>query len=389
MLEITSKRMHAVPRTRRTAQPTRSHAHSYPTNSKPCIAPGNALHLIDDDPAPRRVTPASIIILPSPSPSPLSLGSSSELSPETFPFPFPACDHDHEHDCDCDYECEYGCEHQHHPKRTPADGRAVYPDSVNDSTTYHDVLPNDNENTADAPRPSRVRFRSRVRITSGLRSTCSSRSSSVSAPLRRDEAGVWGPLGRRISALRRGPGAGLAAGTVNGNGNANINSLSNGLGWDEDAGTDDAGMGRGRGSMDERAPLMGAARARGQRRGRGRAQAYGYGRGYGYGAYGIGEDEVRDEDGDVSYDSEQESRRLVAAQEQEQVLREEQAVFGPWPWRVFNRHVSVSVMLVYPWRAYVSLCLRSGGGGRSSRWSAAVAQTSQITMSNVFDGFYV
>ncbi|KAI0706201.1 hypothetical protein BC835DRAFT_1403626 [Cytidiella melzeri] len=120
---------------------------------KPCIVPGNALQLIDDNPAASRShTPSSVIIL------------------------------------DDDV----------HPPEHSLDSSADQGDHP-------------------APRPvPRVRFRSRVRITSGLRrskhignptsspssSASGSPSSSISAPIRwqADENGAWGPLGRRLNA---------------------------------------------------------------------------------------------------------------------------------------------------------------------------------------------
>ena len=126
---------------------------------KPCIVPGNALQLIDDDPAASRShTPSSVIVL------------------------------------EDDPHVDFGA---------PRDGSA---DSSADREPERRTLP-------------RVRFRSRVRITSGLRrsrhasdsvahgaspasSASDSPSSSISAPLRwqADENDAWGPLGRRLSA---------------------------------------------------------------------------------------------------------------------------------------------------------------------------------------------
>ncbi|OCH88343.1 hypothetical protein OBBRIDRAFT_813690 [Obba rivulosa] len=198
--------------------------------TRPCIVPGNALHLIDDDPAPRPHTPPSAIVPADPPP----------------------------------------------PAR---------------------------------PAP-RVRFRSRVRITSGLHkhrraasggtpgsSASDSPSSSISAPLRyqADEHGAWGPLGKRLSAYA-------------------------GAGWQK------------RGA----APRHKAERVRGAR-----------GHGHGH-AGGEGADErtplVRDARrtayvdpyGDIREGDEEddEERAMRAAA----LRREHDAVFGKWPWRLFNRH---------------------------------------------------
>ncbi|PCH33093.1 hypothetical protein WOLCODRAFT_147196 [Wolfiporia cocos MD-104 SS10] len=132
---------------------------------KPCIAPGNALHLIDDDPSPRSQTPTSVIVLAA--------------------------------------------------EDTAEDGRAAAAESDRSASE-----------PPPAARPApRVRFRSRVRITSGVHrhrhgvggpdgqphagsgtgtpsSGSESPSSSISAPLRyhADENAAWGPLGRRLSA---------------------------------------------------------------------------------------------------------------------------------------------------------------------------------------------
>ncbi|CCM01433.1 uncharacterized protein FIBRA_03485 [Fibroporia radiculosa] len=136
---------------------------------KPCIVPGNALHLIDDDPSPRSQTPSSVIIIS-------DANDLATMSP-----------HEQQSGTDCE-------------RSSSEPPPAVRP----------------------APR---VRFRSRVRITSGMHrhrtangngngngngcapsgtpsSSSSSPSSSISAPLRyhADENALWGPLGRRLSA---------------------------------------------------------------------------------------------------------------------------------------------------------------------------------------------
>jgi len=143
---------------------------------KPCIVPGNALHLIDDDPSPRSQTPSSVIII--------------------------------------------------------ADGTEIHVDGSRSPTADHgggDASEGGGDRSSSEPPPGarpqpRVRFRSRVRITSGMHrhrhsgtpapqgqrrlssgtpSSGSSPSSSISAPLRyqADENATWGPLGRRLSAF--------------------------------------------------------------------------------------------------------------------------------------------------------------------------------------------
>lgn len=244
---------------------------------KPCIVPGNALQLIDDDPASasRSHTPSSVIVL--------------------------------EDDA-------------------PHDGAPVAPDASADSSADAD---------AAAPRRPvpRVRFRSRVRITSGLRrsrhagslgagdvpgaspasSASDSPSSSISAPLRwhADEHGAWGPLGRRLSAYaqqngwqKRVP----SAGPRNGNGAARPPATHR--------------QPQPRGKMDERAPLVR----------HGRHVAY----------VDAGLDGGRDADDERLLegeyeDSDEESERDHALRKAA-LQREEEAVFGSWPWRLFNRH---------------------------------------------------
>ena len=254
------------------ASPTSSMA----TSPKPCIVPGNALHLIDDDPAaPRSATPPSVIVV----------GDESEYGAEP-----PSSDSDADGDG----------EHAGAP-------RAVRP----------------------APR---VRFRSRVRITSGVHrhrhsqsaigggtstpgsSTSESPSSSISAPLRyqADDDAAWGPIGKRLSAYawqRRaqsmpGPGPG---GLVQGQGpvqGPRPGMVRNGT-------MTRSGMRSVRGRGSERTPLL-----RAQLR-----QVYG---------------ESEDEEGQGMG---QEERALREAA----LRREEEVMFGRWPWRVFNRHVSPSI----------------------------------------------
>ncbi|EKM60443.1 uncharacterized protein PHACADRAFT_246386 [Phanerochaete carnosa HHB-10118-sp] len=233
---------------------------------KPCIVPGNALQLIDDDPtASRSHTPSSVIVL------------------ESDPQLDPAAPHDASADSSADLEA---------PQRRPV---------------------------------PRVRFRSRVRITSGLRrskhiegdaaspasSASDSPSSSISAPLRwqADENTAWGPLGRRLSAYaqqngwqKRAPSAGPRHGDVR----APVPHRQP----------------QPRAKMDERTPLVRT----------GRHVAY----------VDAGLDGGRDADDErlpegEYEDSDDESERDHTLRKAA-LRREEEAIFGPWPWRLFNRH---------------------------------------------------
>lgn len=236
---------------------------------KPCIVPGNALQLIDDDPAASRAhTPASVILL-DPEHAPAgSADSSAEPEPE--------------------------------PTRRP--------------------IP-------------RVRFRSRVRITSGVRrsravsepvppgaspasSASDSPSSSISAPLRwqADENAAWGPLGRRLSAYahqngwqKRVPSAPRSQLRPNGHHRQQPQAKA---------------------KVDERTPLVRP----------GRHVSY---VDAGLDGGGDADDErvVEDEFEDSDEEMGQESALRAAA-----LKREEDAVFGQWPWRVFNRHVRTHIL---------------------------------------------
>ncbi|KAH8101524.1 hypothetical protein BXZ70DRAFT_933720 [Cristinia sonorae] len=255
------------------------------TSPKPCIVPGNALQLIDDDDRASTRSPPPIIII-SNNVGSVNLNSSAHGSP-------------------------------------PSD-----PETTGSSITV------DQENPPRRP-VQKVRFRSRVRITSGLRkhrhsttsssaaaipipghqtpSTCSScsgsPSSSISAPLRwhADENATWGPLGRRLSAYsgwqKRSP-SGSRQGRT-GAGGLSPRAAARGA------------------RADERTPLMSSQRAR---------VAY-----VDSGLDGGGEtDDERlmggdYDDGDLD-DVEDMSLRALA------LKREEDAVFGKWPWRLFNRH---------------------------------------------------
>ncbi|KAI0328005.1 hypothetical protein GY45DRAFT_1255967, partial [Cubamyces sp. BRFM 1775] len=234
------------------------------TSPKPCIVPGNALHLIDDDPAaPRSQTPPSIIIV---------------------------ADENQDGDGEGD------------PETSEGDRRPTRPTGP------------------------RVRFRSRVRITSGVHrhrhststahgrtpTPCSSASdspsSSISAPLRyqSDEHGTWGPLGRRLSAYAAGggwprraqvqtpqmqieqqpvPARAMVGGRVRG--------------------------GKARRGYDERTPLIRPDRRR---------------------MYVESEEEEDAHGRDDQLSPEERALRAAA------LRREEEAVFGKWPWRIFNRH---------------------------------------------------
>ncbi|KAL4244489.1 hypothetical protein ABKN59_009345 [Abortiporus biennis] len=266
------------------------------SSPKPCIVPGNALQLIDEDPAaPRSHTPSSIIIV----------GNDGT---------------------------------------TTVHGR--HHDSQSATTPDTSSIEHGQDGEIDDPnRKPRVRFRSRVRITSGLRrhrhshsgnggagtgngnnsgtpssSASGSPSSSISAPLRwqADENGAWGPLGRRLSAYAHSngwqrPGARLKEDRGRG-------SVANGVGYPKSP--------RLGARMDERTPLI---RGQGGRR-RSRVSYV-------------------DTTGslDISSDADDEGSRLIededeVGEDDERAMRtaalrrEEEAVFGKWPWRIFNRH---------------------------------------------------
>ncbi|KAI0358816.1 hypothetical protein OH77DRAFT_1420298 [Trametes cingulata] len=239
------------------------------TSPKPCIVPGNALHLIDDDPAaPRSQTPPSVIII---------AGENGDI---------------HEAESCADEEVT-----------TPEGGRT-------------------SSQPPTRPTGPRVRFRSRVRITSGLHrhrhsttggtpTPCSSASdspsSSISAPLRyqADENGAWGPLGKRLSAY-------AAAGGWQ---RRTQVSQQQRVQVSQPTETRPGGRirhgGKGGRSYNERTPLL--------RPGRQRPYT----------------EEEEDEDADRRDDqlsAEERSMRAAA------LRREEEAVFGKWPWRIFNRH---------------------------------------------------
>lgn len=224
---------------------------------KPCIVPGNALQLIDEDPAASRShTPSSVIILDDDSQGIREQSVDSSMDPSE------------------------------HPERRP--------------------IP-------------RVRFRSRVRITSGLRrsrhpghptsspssSASGSPSSSISAPIRwqSDENGAWGPLGRRLSAY------------------------ANGNGWQKRLAPSARAQQQTqiRSKMDERTPLIRPGR---QNVGYVDSTLDGGGEADDEGAV---DGEMEDSDEEPEPDS---AMRAAA------LKREEEATFGKWPSRLFNRHVS-------------------------------------------------
>ncbi|KAH9855841.1 hypothetical protein C2E23DRAFT_723140 [Lenzites betulinus] len=241
------------------------------TSPKPCIVPGNALHLIDDDPdAPRSQTPSSIIIV------------AGEADEGIF---------DAEGDVDGERES------------TGEDGRAT------------------SQPPGGRPAVPRVRFRSRVRITSGVHrhrhsitangtptpcsSVSDSPSSSISAPLRyqADEHGAWGPLGKRLSAYAAGGGWPRRTPVLQQQ-QVQVAPLIG-----------PAPGGRARGgktarSYNERTPLI--------RPGRQRSYT----------------EETEEDEEARAEELAPEERALRAAA----LRREEEAVFGKWPWRIFNRH---------------------------------------------------
>ncbi|KAI0771042.1 hypothetical protein BD413DRAFT_604700 [Trametes elegans] len=229
---------------------------------RPCIVPGNALHLIDDDPAaPRSHTPPSIIIL--------------------------------EHGPDSDASGDGGGD---------GDGGGQ-------------------EGLPQRPNGPRVRFRSRVRITSGVHrhrhsaaangtpTPCSSASdspsSSISAPLRyqADENGAWGPLGKRLSAYAAGGGWPRRT-QVSQPQRIQV----------ETGGPVVVGRrpGRKAGRYSERTPLIRPGH---------HPRTY--------------TEEEEDEDVEVAEDELTPEERALRATA---LRREEEAVFGRWPWRIFNRH---------------------------------------------------
>ncbi|KAF7795219.1 hypothetical protein EIP86_006369 [Pleurotus ostreatoroseus] len=236
---------------------------------KPCIVPGNALQLIDDDPisASRSHTPSSITVVDEDG----------------------VVLHDHEHN------------------------------GVIGTATEDGTVEEGDEGQGRRPMP-RVRFRSRVRIASGLRrgrhhtdptstpssSTSGSPSSSISAPLRwqADENAAWGPIGRRLSSFAQANGWPRRAPSVM---RAKYGQAQGQV----------VAVNASKGKVGEREPLLGSV------------QHVAYVDSGLDGAWLVDEGRV----GMVRRDSDEtddEERALLAAAEE--------AEFGRWPWRIFNRH---------------------------------------------------
>ncbi|EJF58798.1 hypothetical protein DICSQDRAFT_66258 [Dichomitus squalens LYAD-421 SS1] len=248
------------------------------TSPKPCIVPGNALHLIDEDPsAPRSATPSSLIIV----------GDESE--------------HGAEPGTDGDFEGEGEDE----------EGEGV-------GQTRSASQPPTGEGNGTVRPPLRVRFRSRVRITSGTHrnrhhasmaggstpgsSTSDSPSSSISAPLRyqADDNGAWGPIGKRLSAYAAAGGGWQRKTQVQlQTTERQANGAQNGVGRRR-------GGTKGARGYNERTPLL-------------RPPA------------GAVHPESEDEESQAMSEDERTMRASA-------LRREEEAVFGKWPWRIFNRH---------------------------------------------------
>lgn len=238
------------------------------TSPKPCIVPGNALQLIDDDPisASRSHTPSSVIIID-------------------------------------------GDGHEH---RDPSTESGADPESGREQEQERRPAP-------------RVRFRSRVRITSGLRrsrhtqgptstpssSASGSPSSSISAPLRwqADESSPWGPLGNRLNAYARANGwrrsTSLRAKQER---ERLLQQVSGGQGLLADI------------DADERTPLNAGRKGR---------VLY----------VDAGLDSGMDADDEGARLLEDEIDEAGQAMRAAALEREKEAMFGPWPWRIFNRHV--------------------------------------------------
>ncbi|KAH9891243.1 hypothetical protein C8Q73DRAFT_116072 [Cubamyces lactineus] len=305
------------------------------TSPKPCIVPGNALHLIDDDPAaPRSQTPPSIIIV------------ADEDERERERRGSSTTDMDGDGDRDGDVEGD--------PETSEGDRRPTRPTGP------------------------RVRFRSRVRITSGVHrhrhststangtpTPCSSASdspsSSISAPLRyqSDENGAWGPLGKRLSAYAAGGGWSRRTHTPQ------IQVQTQQRVQIEQPVPPRAVVGgrirggKARRGYDERTPLIRPDRRR---------------------MYVESEEEEDVHGRDDRLSPEERALRAAA------LRREEEAVFGRWPWRIFNRHVSAlasfSASLGCDVDVDVARVCCSGGGGTSSLCCAAVARTTRTTRSS-------
>ncbi|KAI0809074.1 hypothetical protein BC629DRAFT_1086600 [Irpex lacteus] len=278
------------------------------TSPKPCIVPGNALQLIDDSPTQTRSrshTPSSVIIL----------------------------DSDHDRD--------------RHGQSTTVESSADQADGVGNG---HGGASNGGDGER-RPVP-RVRFRSRVRITSGLRrskhlghptsspssSASGSPSSSISAPIRwqADENGAWGPLGRRLSAYAQAHGRPKRS--------LGLQRALNGQQQQPQA--------RAKMDVSERTPLIKPGRHT-----------------VAYVDAGLDGGASADDEGvaDGEVDSEVEETHRDITLRKAALRREEDAVFGKWPWRLFNRHVrprfrDIEVMLTPSFiYSVVVVAYRTGG----------------------------
>ncbi|PIL30732.1 hypothetical protein GSI_06900 [Ganoderma sinense ZZ0214-1] len=263
------------------------------TSPKPCIVPGNALHLIDDDPAaPRSATPPSVIIV----------GDESE--------------HGAEPESDGDFDVMDGLG-LGDGEGEAGEGAGVGIRRSASQPPGATGAPSGNGTVRPAPR---VRFRSRVRITSGVHrhrhsvsatggstpgsTTSDSPSSSISAPLRyqADENAAWGPIGKRLSSYATS--GGWQKRTQPQVQVQRYDGMPNGVRGEATRGR--GGL-RGARGYSERTPLL-------------RPPAGG----------GV---HSEDEDEDSQGMSEEERTMRASA-----LRREEEAVFGKWPWRIFNRH---------------------------------------------------
>ncbi|KAM5542181.1 hypothetical protein V8D89_004054 [Ganoderma adspersum] len=267
------------------------------TSPKPCIVPGNALHLIDDDPAaPRSATPPSVIIV----------GNESE--------------HGAEPESDGDFDMVEGMglgEGEGLGEGDDGEGARI---GIGRSASQPPGATGMGAGNGTVHPAPRVRFRSRVRITSGVHrhrhsvsatggstpgsTTSDSPSSSISAPLRyqADENAAWGPIGKRLSSYAASGGwqkrtqPQVRVQRYDGQPNGVRGEATRGRG----------GL-RGARGYSERTPLLRPPAGRGVH--------------------------SEDEDEDSQGMSEEERTMRASA-----LRREEEAVFGKWPWRIFNRH---------------------------------------------------
>lgn len=225
-----------------------------------------------------------------------------------------------------------------------------YPRSVTDNTSSTQPFPSSSqplkidvtpEGDISPPRQRTIRFRSRVRITSGVHSVSSSHgspSSSISVPLH-------GPHGPDVSMSTASPSGRLPSAAA---ANAWLSNLSS----SHKASSVRRERRRNSASphsphVDERTPLASASQS-------GSRRSY----------TEQSEDEVED-------DADPELDRLRAAARKS----EEQVMFGKWPWRVFNRHVCPPQFHLF---AHPLQLFFSGGGGRLNL-SCAAAPTSMMS----------